>query len=188
MENGWQQMLPAVPALSWINRGELPVSASAVSASTAMETASAAMHTAGAAVETTAAAAETAGAAAAVEPAGAAVEAMISAPEAAVVKATASAKATSAETASLEAASTETASVEVAIAETASEKAAVEPRSGADKDATRKVVWTVVAVRRTRIWVIPVVAVGANRSGSYITGTNSNANGHLSVGVTCRKH
>jgi len=145
------------------------MSAAAVAPSTAMETASAA-------VETTTA-----------------VEAMISAPEAAVVKApastkAASVKAASAETASLEAASTETASVEVAIAETASEKAAVEPRSGADKDATRKVVWTVVAVRRTRIWVIPVVAVGANRSGPYITGTNSNANGHLSVGVTCRKH
>src|SRR5712664_2658645 len=65
---------------------------------------------------------------------------------------------------------------------------AVVPRAGADKDAADKVVRTVVAVRRTRIWVIAVVAVGANRSGSYISGTNSNANGDLSVGVTCRKH
>jgi len=65
---------------------------------------------------------------------------------------------------------------------------AVVPRAGADKDAADKVVRTVVAVRRTRIWVIAVVAVGANRSGSYIGGTNSNANGDLSVGVTCRKH
>jgi hypothetical protein len=116
------------------------------------------------------------------------VEAMISAPEAAVVKApastkAASVKAASAETTSLEAASAETASVEVA-----SEKAATEPRAGADKDATHKVVWTVVAVRRARIWGIPVVTVGANRSGSYITGTNSYANGNLSVRVTCCKH
>src|SRR5712664_1235840 len=65
---------------------------------------------------------------------------------------------------------------------------AVVPRAGADKDAADKVVWTVVAIRRTRIWVIPIVTVGANRSGSYISGTNSNASGDLSVGVTCRKH
>jgi hypothetical protein len=156
------------------------------------------MHATATAVETTTAAAEPAGAAGAVEPAGATVEAMISAPEAAVVKAPASAKAASlkaasAETASLKAASTETTSLEAASAETtsvevASEKAATEPRAGADKDATHKVVWTVVAVRRTRIWGIPVVTVGANRSGSYITGTNSYANGNLSVRVTCRKH
>jgi hypothetical protein len=113
---------------------------------------------------------------------------MISAPEAAVVKAPAPAKAASAKTASLEATSPEAASVEVATAETASEKAAMEPRAGADKDAADKVVWTVVAIRRTRIWVIPIVTVGANRSGSYISGTNSNASGDLSVGVTCRKH
>jgi hypothetical protein len=141
------------------------------------------METAAAAVETTAAAAEPAGAAAAVEPAGAAAEAMIAAPEAAVVEAPASAEA-----ASLEAASAKPASVEVTTAEPASEKAAMEPRSGADKDATHKVVWTVVAVRRTRIRVIPIVTVGANRGGPYISGTNSNANGDLSVGVTCRKH
>jgi hypothetical protein len=131
--------------------------------------------------------------AAAVEPATTAVEAMISAPEAAVVEApvpakAASVKAASAKTASLEATSPEAASVEVATAETASEKAAMEPRAGADKDAADKVVWTVVAIRRTRIWVIPIVTVGANRSGSYISGTNSNASGDLSVGVTCRKH
>jgi hypothetical protein len=118
---------------------------------------------------------------------------MISAPEAAVVEApvpakAASVKAATAETASLEATSPEAASVEVATAETASEKAAMEPRAGADKDAADKVVWTVVAIRRTRIWVIPIVTVGANRSGSYISGTNSNASGDLSVGVTCRKH
>jgi hypothetical protein len=155
------------------------------------------MHTASAAVETTAPA-EPAGAAGTVEPAGATVEAMISAPEAAVVKAPASAKpasveAASAETTSVEAASTETASVKVASAKTASvevasEKAATEPRAGADKDAAYKVVWTVVTVRRTRIWIIPIVAVGTNRSGSYVAGTNPNANGNLSVGVTCRKH
>jgi hypothetical protein len=149
------------------------------------------MHTSAATVETTAAA-EPAGAAGTVEPAGATVEAMISAPEAAVVKA-ASVEAASAETTSVEAASMETASVKVASAKTASvevasEKAATEPRAGADKDAAYKVVWTVVAVRRARIWVIPIVAVGANRSGSHITRTNSNANGNLSVGVTCRKH
>jgi len=176
-------MLPAVPTLSWIIRGELPVAAAV---------AAAAMHTTAAAVETTTAAAETAGAAAAVETAGASVEAMISAAEA-VVKAPASAKAATAEApslkaASLEAATAETASLKAATTKTASEKAAMEPRSGADKDATHKVVWTVVAIRRTRIWGIPVVAVGANWSGSYITGTNSNANGKLSVGVTCRKH
>jgi hypothetical protein len=161
------------------------------------------MHATAAAVETTTAAAEPAGAAGAVEPAGATVEAMISAPEAAVVKApastkAASVKAASTETASLEAASTETTSLEAtsleatsaetASVEVASEKAATEPRAGADKDATHKVVWTVVAVRRTRIWGIPVVTVGANRSGSYITGTNSYANGNLSGRVTCRKH
>ncbi len=142
------------------------MSAAAVAPSTAMETASAA-------VETTTA-----------------VEAMISAPEAAVVEAAVSAKAASAiietmptvEPAAVVAVSRVTATIVTVTV------VAMEPGSGADKDTADKVVWTVVAVRRTRIWVIAVVAVSANRSGSYISGTNSNANGDLSVGVTCRKH
>jgi hypothetical protein len=144
------------------------VSAAPVAASAAMETASAAV--------------ETAGAAAAVEPAGAAVEAAASA-EATSLEAP-TFKAATAETASLEAAAVAASVVAVSTAAVI----AVVPRAGADKDATHKVVWTVVAVRRARIWGIPVVAVGANWSRSYITGTDSNANGNLSVGVTCRKH
>jgi hypothetical protein len=38
---------------------------------------------------------------------------------------------------------------------------AVEPWAGADKDATGEVFRTVVAVRRTRVWVVAIVAVGA---------------------------
>ena len=140
--------------------------AASVAPSTTMETASAA-------VETTTT----------VEPA-TAVEAMISAPES-VVEATASAKAASAIIETMppvESATVVTASIVTVTV------VAMEPGSGADKDATHKVVWTVVAVRRTRIWVIPIVTVGANRSRSYISGTDSNANGNLSMGVACGKH
>ena len=153
------------------NLDVLPVPA-AVSAATAVEPAtSTAVEPAGAAAESAGAAAESAGAAAAVEPA-ASVEAMIAAPEAAVVEASASAKAAFP---AIEPMSPKAAITEVAIAETET----MEPWSGAYKQTTHKVVWTVVAVRRTRVWVIPVVAVGAHRSRTVVARTNSNANRNL---------
>jgi hypothetical protein len=67
---------------------------------------------------------------------------------------------------------------------------AMKPRAGAYKHATDKVVWTVVAIRRTSIRVISVVAVGANRSGTVVGRTDSNADNYsLRVGwKCCREH
>ncbi len=60
---------------------------------------------------------------------------------------------------------------------------AVEPRPGANEDAAHKVVRAVVAVRRTSVWVVPVVAVGAHRSRTIIGRADSNAdNNALRVG------
>jgi hypothetical protein len=67
---------------------------------------------------------------------------------------------------------------------------AVVPRAGADKDAADKVVGTVESVRRALVGVVAVVSVGAN--GGYsdvaVAPADSNPNGNLSLGVTCRKH
>jgi hypothetical protein len=87
---------------------------------------------------------------------------------------------TTAETATNRAASCEaTATVEavtapaIAPAKTASAPTAVEPRASADEQAAREVARTVVAVRRARVGVIPIVAVGADGSRTNIARTDS---------------
>src|SRR6266700_2256403 len=146
------------------NPGKLPVSAT-VSAPT-VET-SPAMEPAATAVETSAAVKATGVAS---EPT-AAMKATITASEAAAVEASAPAEIASAvtparspiEATSVIAASIETAAIVAAAVKTAPVIAAV-PGAGADKHAVDKVVRAIVAVRSTAIRVIPVVAVGADRS------------------------
>ena len=120
----------------------------------------------------------------------ASVEAAIAAPEAAMIKSAAIEASASVKTASpiiettspVESAAVVTASIVAGTVET------MEPRAGTYKDATRKVVWTVVAVRRTSIRVIPVVAIGAHRSRAVVARTNSNADNHsLRVRRSCRR-
>jgi len=54
-------------------------------------------------------------------------------------------------------------------------EAAVEPRAGADKQATGEVARAVVSVRRAGVRVIPIVAVSADRSGADIARTDAHA-------------
>jgi hypothetical protein len=123
----------------------------------------------------------------------AAVEATITASEAAAVEALALASAKAASpiietTPPVESAAVITAAIVTATVETRTPIKAVEPRAGADKEAVCKVVWAVVAVRRAIIWVIPVVAVGANRSRPVVARTNSDADNHsLRVRRSCRR-
>jgi hypothetical protein len=78
---------------------------------------------------------------------------------------------------SSETAATETTSAEAAASvESATAVKAVEPRTGADKDPAIEPVRAVVAVGRTSVWVIPVVAVGAGCTGAYIDRANANRN------------
>src|SRR6266567_3400222 len=159
------------------NSGKLPVSATVsaptVETSTAMEPATTTVKTS-TAVETTGVASETA-----------AMKATITASEAAAVEASAPAEIASAvtparspiEATSVIAASIETAAIVAAAVKTAPVIAAV-PGAGADKHAVDKVVRAIVAVRSTAIRVIPVVAVGADRSRPVVRRTNSNADKH----------
>ncbi len=62
-----------------------------------------------------------------------------------------------------------------ASAPTTSAPAAVEPRARSDEETTGEVARTVVAVRRARVRVIPVVTVGANRSRTDIPWANAHA-------------
>jgi hypothetical protein len=55
---------------------------------------------------------------------------------------------------------------------------AVVPGAGADEDATSEPVRPVVAVRRTGIRGIAVIAIGANRSWAYITVSRAHSNAH----------
>jgi hypothetical protein len=87
---------------------------------------------------------------------------------------------TTAETATNRAASCEaTATVEavtapaVAAAKTASAPTAVEPWASADEEAAREVARAVVAVRRARVGIIPIVTVGADGSRTNIPRTDS---------------
>jgi len=59
---------------------------------------------------------------------------------------------------------------------TASVESAVEPRTGADEDSAVEPARTVVAVRRTRVRVIRVVAVSAGRSWADVSRTDSDCN------------
>src|SRR6266567_3436865 len=114
-----------------------------------------------------------------------AVKATITASEAAAVEASAPAEIASAvtparspiEATSVIAASIETAAIVAAAVKTAP-VIAVMPGAGADKHAVDKVVRAIVAVRSTAIRVIPVVAVGADRSRPVVRRTNSNADKH----------
>jgi hypothetical protein len=64
--------------------------------------------------------------------------------------------------------------------------AAVEPRTSADEDAAGEVARAVVTVRRARVWIISIVAVGANRSRSDIPRSYADAHDHaLGASVRC---
>src|SRR6266700_2791825 len=173
------------------NPGKLPVSAT-VSAPT-VET-SPAMEPAATAVETSAAVKATGVAS---EPT-ATMKATITASEAAAVEASAPAEIASAvtparspiEATSVIAASIETAAIVAAAIEARAPVKAVEPWSSTDKHAVDKVVRAVVAIRRTTIRVIPVIAVGARRSRPVVRWADSNADKNsLCMGRNChRKH
>src|SRR6266700_2018724 len=172
------------------NSGKLPVSATVsaptVETSTAMEPATTTVKTS-TAVETTGVASETA-----------AMKATITASEAAAVEASAPAEIASAvtparspiEATSVIAASIETAAIVAAAIEARAPVKAVEPWSSTDKHAVDKVVRAVVAIRRTTIRVIPVIAVGARRSRPVVRWADSNADKNsLCMGRNChRKH
>jgi hypothetical protein len=125
----------------------------------------------------------------------AAMEATITAPEATTVETTMLEAFASPETPvaikipSVEATPVVRASIITTTVEAAS-VVAVEPRPGAYEDAAHKVVRAVVAVRRTSVWVVPVVAVGAHRSWTVVSRADSNAdNDALRVGRSRqRKH
>ena len=166
-----------------------------MSAATAMEPAATAMEPAASTMEsTTATSAETT---ASVEPAFAtmepstAVEATIAAPEAAVIKAAAVEASASVKAASpiIETTSpVESAAIVTATIETRTPIEAMEPWAGANKDAIKKVVWTIVAVRRASIRVIPVIAVGAHRRRTVVARANPDADNHsLCVRRSCRR-
>ena len=124
-----------------------------------------------------------------------AMKATITASETAAVEASAPAEIASAvtparspiEATPVIAASIETAAIVTAAVET-SPVIAVIPGAGTDKHAVDKVVRAVVAIRRTTIRVIPIVAVSADRSGTVVRWTNSNADKHsLRVRRNCHR-
>lgn len=53
---------------------------------------------------------------------------------------------------------------------------AMEPRTRANKHATSKIIRAVVAVRRARVWGIPVVAIGAYWGRAYVGWAKLNSN------------
>ena len=63
---------------------------------------------------------------------------------------------------------------------------AVEPRTGADKDPTRKIARAVVSVRGAGVRSVPIVAIGADRSRTGEDRANSNRN--LRMSATCHNH
>src|SRR6267154_1155796 len=64
------------------------------------------------------------------------------------------------------------------------------PRAGANKDTADKVIRTVEAIRCASVGVVVVVTVRANGSCAdvAVARSDSDADGNLSLGVTCRKH
>lgn len=71
--------------------------------------------------------------------------------------------------------------VKAAPIETASIETVI-PRTGADKDAPREPRGPVVAVRRTRIGIVTVIAIGTCRRGSDVSRTNPNSYHNSSAG------
>src|SRR5580658_9941248 len=68
-----------------------------------------------------------------------------------------------------------------------SAEAAAEPRASSDKEAAGEPARTVVTVRRTGVWVISIIAVGATGSRSNIARSDAHANHHaLGAGVRCQ--
>ena len=55
---------------------------------------------------------------------------------------------------------------------------AMEPRAGANEYSIHEVIRSPVSVGRAGVWGVRIVAVSAYRRGSYVTGTNSDANSH----------
>src|SRR5438876_4577416 len=74
------------------------------------------------------------------------------------------------------------------VAVTATAIVAAVPRTGANKDTADKVVRTVEAIRCAFVGVVVIVSVRANGSRADVAWSDSNANGNLSLGVTCGKH
>jgi hypothetical protein len=68
----------------------------------------------------------------------------------------------------------------------ASVEPAMEPRARADEYATGEVARAVVTVRRARVWVVPVVAVGAYGSRSNIPRSDSDAH-YNALGASVRR-
>ena len=60
--------------------------------------------------------------------------------------------------------------------ESATAVEAMEPRTRANKHATSKIIRAVVAVRRARVWGIPVVAIGAYWGRAYVGWAKLNSN------------
>ena len=86
-------------------------------------------------------------------------------------------------TATSEAGLVATASVKPA----ASIKPATEPRAGANEDATVEPIWTVVAVRRARVRVISIVAVGAHWSWAIVARTVSKSEADPNLRMCVRR-
>jgi hypothetical protein len=62
---------------------------------------------------------------------------------------------------------------------------AVEPWAGSDKEAVRKVLRTIVAVGGAGVRRVTIVAIGANRRDTNISGADSDAHGNLRVREGC---
>jgi hypothetical protein len=94
--------------------------------------------------------------------------------------------------ASCESTTSESAAFEAAPKATSAEtgtsaEAAAEPWASSDKEAAGEPARTVVTVRRTGVWVISIIAVGANGSRSNIARSDAHANHHaLGAGVRCQ--
>src|SRR5580704_9058648 len=84
-------------------------------------------------------------------------------------------------------AATEPATSCAASCEPTTSEAAAEPWASSDKEAAGEPARTVVTVRRTGVWVISIIAVGANGSRSNIARSDAHANHHaLGAGVRCQ--
>ena len=66
-------------------------------------------------------------------------------------------------------------------------EAAVIPRTSSDEESTVKPARPVISVRRARVWVISIVAVGANGSWPNVARSDTHANHNaLGAGVRCQ--
>src|SRR5579862_4205361 len=73
----------------------------------------------------------------------------------------------------------------VSVAPAAKPARTVEPWASADEDAAREPVWTVIAVRSTSVWSVPVVSVSTDRrcANRYADRTDSDSNADLSLRI-----